>query len=885
MSQNDHGGDDVEYFFDPDSNQYYYLDENENPVFFVPEEEDEAADPAMVAVEDGPPSSVQSPMRPPPLPPQQQQQQPPTTAASSGSLKGRNAAVEPNPISSEFPVGSTSGQQDGRRGNTTPPANAVDVLPQEAVAKTLMRTYEFEDWQPVSNGWLADTCTEMFFSLAFRLYFTAVFGATGVLIFLLLLSYIFATLYRLFDPPKSDVSSTWQGIAYFVIFLSQSMVSTAIICTWMDMLKGFWGITPDDTRIWGLHHRNWTQERPPFAIHGAIVFFTMFFPFIWACIETIATGKSVLFVAQQTFYISMMVMAWFVAFAYILNFFNSMKEKREAYKNRFGVDDIPADRVVHANGQSTKRAKRSWYYSESSLEEYGLDKRTLGLAPIAFAMGLIPLFSIYTAYSRDHVSTIPNSDWVALIVVFVAVMMFLYQLLASKNHSHRASLVTLFLIVLFFILGLVGCGVSVNGSLFGVLIFFLFASQALLLRKRNHQLTRKEVCKLMNVALERVEEEEKKDEQFDTYLFFCRKTFFAALFCFDIKTLFGYRHPTVREYEKAEAIKRPTLRSDIKVLMVFWLSIFFCMIFIVGIGRAIDVKTSDQHLQAGRSSTAIVGDQPSLSVCQLRFGTNGSSFSIYDATLLATLGYDVAVSVEKAYATWFYDRTTLVREYPNALPSTYELLTAPTKMRFTAYRDRLTGFRIIVLHAPPAGINVMRALDEWGDALAVQFASILSPTMIAWPEESKREFVRGSGFFRQALGKANPLEEVEQYIQAQLSNGVTVEQFLLVGDGFAGGYAKLLSARIGGLAYVALNAPGVELTLTDSPKALSNGVDVSLDGALLSLIDQPKAQSSRMQLVCPSDLSMHGCSHIYTLATAVLSACGDSRGRSLGNHY
>lgn len=802
---------------------------------------------------------------------------------------------EQNPMS-EFYAAAAQGAAAQRAAAESapliPPGPAVEAaqeagVPISAVAETLLRTYEFEDWTPESNGWIVDVITELFFSLGFRIYLSFLMLCAGCVIFFLCISYTFSTLYRLFDPPYvSGAGTMYQSLAYFAVFFVQSFTTVAVFCTWMDMVKGIWGSTRKSTSFWGFSHEAFSKKKPPYFVHLLIMGFSTAFPLAWAAIETIAELRSVLLVASSFFYISVVVVMWYVAFCFGWFFWRALVEKRSAYARRFKSDDLREQRIIN-RGQVEKHVKGNWYYSESALEEYGLERKTISWSAPVFIIGLVPLFSIVTSVVREARSDLPNNGWVAIGVIFISVLLLLYQMVVSKNHAHRTVFFSMALIILLLVLGLAGCGVSGNGSLFAILFILIIASHGMLLRKRQHALTRKEVCALMQIAIDKEEEEERRENRWDTYMCCCRNALIASIQWLDIKTLFGYRHPKVREFEKKIVIERPALRSDYKVLLLWWLTVFVCYIFVVGIGHT--MKRQWGSIASKTNVPYVVPGNSSIPVCRLQINTGNAStspLSLTDLAMLSAMQYSFGENAAFNFATWFNQYTHLVQEYPQHLVTSFEMLASGNYIPFSVYRDSVTDMRIIVFAQQTIGAQLLQAIDYWGEVLALQVAGVVGPVISEWSLKDRRAFIRGAKFFKAGLdGGFDPLDKVMEYI-ARLS--IPKEKIFLVGDGFNGGYAKIVGDRLG-ISSVSFSAPGTTLVADStsiSTQAATSVVraEVSVMGSLMEIIDpQSSVVDNHFSLGCRSETgnSLVQCGDISFVVKELLRICGDAYGRGI----
>lgn len=770
------------------------------------------------------------------------------------------------------------GQANNGEGGGAPPAAIGSGL--SDIAATLVRTYEYEDYAPPSNGWVIDVIVEAFLSLANRLYLSLLMACAGSVILTLCISYSYACLYRAMEPPNNTAAPFWQSMAYVAIFITLSIVVTAIFCTFMDMLRGLWGTTRQSTSFWGFSHPSFGKDKPPYIVYLVVLLATTALPIAWGFLEVIIDGKSVLSIASIYFYISIVVMMWLVAFCFVWFYWTSMIEKRRAYARRFLSDDLREKRIV-SNGQAFKKVKSNWYYSESALEEYGLDKKITEWSAPVWIIGLVPIFSILAGIARVTRVGNPDTAWVAIGIVFISIMLLMFQMTTSKNHAHRTVFINLFLILLLFVLGLIGCGVASSGPMFALLFVLCGASQGLLLRKRQHSLTRKEVCALLKIAIDRDEEEERIEERWDTYMCCCRNTIMAAIQWLDVKTLFGFRHPKVREFEKRIVIENPTLRADYKVLLVWWVTLFGCLCFVLGIHNRMNATYAAPIASVASTSGMLASAPP---VCFKTYDNNSSKpLRIVDLAMLSAIGRTIGEAADLTFAQWFYQYGSYVREFPAHAGSTRELLGTGTTVPFTVYRNVNTNFRVVVLQQQLYGSQMLQAVDYWGEEIALQVAGVIAPWIAAWSITERSKFIKGARFFKDALNQDfDPLSAASSWITS--SSSYAGKNMIVVGDGYNGGYAKLLGKRLG-IASASFNAPGVssmfnEDVIASSSASVSTSVDLA--GYLLSLVDLHGAGEvdERFSLTCGSDSSIQ-CNSIIRLTERLIQVCGDLYGRGV----
>lgn len=771
------------------------------------------------------------------------------------------------------------------------------------MGKMLDRAYKFEDYEPRRDGWLADVATEIFISTFFKVYFGFFLFTAGVMIGFIFVDWICTTVYFAFSPPGDGVAFVQSfGIISCFFFLSIAMV--AAVCMWLDVVKIFVSHSRGDSDLWRISHRRFStfaqlccgmcggsqkdarrerqrlarerQTQPsPWLLYLALIFLVLVFPIFYALISAASQKKSVLYFGQQLVFVTTITVSVILVLLYIWFNARAYMMKVRAVKNRRN-EDLSKTIVVDKDGKE-KKAKNHWYRSQILLEEFGLDTRTLRWSIVAIPVGLTPIFAINVAMALDGESSNNNAAWVATVLVMCCVLLLIQQV-AEARRGHRAVFITLVFIAIYVVLGVVGCAVTGYPASIAVILISFVACQGSLIRKHDHTLTRKEICELLEIPLEMKEDVGSRSSRFDTFLCAGRNTFFALFECFDIHTIFGYRHPKVVEHERALRRQRIGLRSDFKTLMGFWGIVGVFYFFVILIGKACVEKNTSVVSAVG--SVGAVDGTTNFPLCKVpivpvaRFTRD---LTIVDMAMLAVLSNSFGTDRDVDYATWFSDTPTLRRVYPTVS------LFASSALSWEHFADSTTDSHIIVARGSNRGYHWAQHIFTWGEALAFQFASILSPQLVAWDLSDKRNFVKGIGFLKGSYSTDwLPTHRLEEYVSQVRTTSSPNATIVIVGTGFAGGYAKIVAGRLG-MTYVSFNAPGVELSwkLFGLNGFSSKSIDVVSQGSLISSVDVQTKEGLLHTIPCSED-SANKCSQmIYTLRT-ILNGCGDAQGRRLG---
>ncbi|KEG14385.1 hypothetical protein DQ04_00491050 [Trypanosoma grayi] len=734
--------------------------------------------------------------------------------------------------------------------------------------ENLIRSYEFEDWEPQSYNWLADIVLEVFFSLGFRLYFTFMLYCTAAMLFALSLNWTFQVLFRMYVPPSIDEYKHLMTLSFLVTFFLLSFTLVTVFCTLGDMLKGLWNAKREDTVFWGMSHSS--RKKPPYMIYFVIITATTIFPFLWGIIDASVNKQSLVFFAQTYAFIVIIVTAFMVAICYVWFYWLALRQKRIAFKHRMKRDEfILWEKAL--SYRSSRSTKKHWYHASTVLEEYGLDGKTLRWNAVVFTVGCVPLFGLYSAQTLTTYIGDPPVTWGAISSIALTSVFVVSWTAQFRTKAHWSVYVSMFFIALFLLLGMIGGAVSASKEAVIMNIALFIISHGMLTRKRRHALTRREQCALFQIALDPEIQHDLQRRKVDTYLLCCRNAILSGLKCFDVKTFFGYRHPEIVRAERKYAIDNVTIMTDQASLMYWWLIVMFAVAFVIALGNAMVYNFTGGIA----SRCAPMAPQNSmLPICEVRYNTNGSApLKMYDLALLSALSYTVAEEGDKDFVTWFSHLPSFFRRYPIHLPPSLNYATDGVAISFSDYVDSVSDYHFVTLNTNNRGLSLMRNMDEWGTSIAVQLAGAISPLINVWPERYRESFIYGADFLRRWFPHPNVLKDVSVYIDGLITAGKK-DRILLIGDGFNGGYVKILSSTYG-LPFVAFNPPGTKYKIPFQLK----GVQVSFARGLLSYIDSLEDTLETLYLQCDARYSSNRCSRIETTIETINASCGDPYGR------
>lgn len=746
--------------------------------------------------------------------------------------------------------------------------NAVEMDPNQSNAA---RFYMSEDWEPQSFGRFADIVVDTFFSKLFRVYLTILLYCTGALVAALGLNYTFAVLFRLFSPPDPVHNKDLQALCYLSMFFYISFVFCSAFCALIDMTKNLWWQHRDEPIFWGMSHRSFSKQKPPYMVYFVIITVTLFLPILWGILETAARKQSVVFIAQRYANVAVLVSTFLLLFCYIWFYWRALVYKRSAIKKYKLRDDFRLRRKAYKH-RPEKMLKVHWYHAACILEEFGVDGKTLRYNTIVFTVGCVPILGMYAGKTLSTLTGDPSALWGAISSIGISciyVIAWLSMLSRKAQWSVYASFV---MIVVLFVLGLVGG--SGTPVLIGVVAVLFVVCQGMCTRKRKHTMTRREVCEASQIPYTTEIETAEHKRYIDTYLFCCRNVILDFFKCFDIRELIEHKHPDIVMAERRYAIRRIALRTDQKVLFAWWMVVLTAVAVVLGLSNTLSYTfTSTVALASTQPST---GTDPSPQICSLVYNALGKApLNMLDLALLSALSYTFGTDGDKDFTTWFSHMPTLVRQYPIQLPPTLNYATDGITVRFSDYVDTSTDFHFITLNSNYRGVSVFRDLDDWGESLTLQVAGVISPLTGMWPEEYRKTFVQGIGFLKNWFPPSTALDEVSQYIE-KLSGEGTLKNTVLVGDQFNGGYAKMLSAKYG-VEFVAFNPPGT----TYRNATVASGTQMVAARSLWSYIDSVDDTTTTFFTSCDAKYSSHRCGRITTTIDYLVSTCGDRYGRSI----
>ncbi|RNF02372.1 hypothetical protein TraAM80_06450 [Trypanosoma rangeli] len=755
--------------------------------------------------------------------------------------------------------------QDGITNEADEDAGEVPVTPEN-----LIRSYEFEDWEPRSYGWYIDTILEIFMSVEFRLYLFFLLYCTGVLLLVLSLNWTFEVLFRMHVSSSGEQFDPTFLFGFFVVFILLSFTLVTWFCTWMDILKGLKHVKRDDVYFLGMSH--YSGKNPPYIVYLVVILATTVFPFLWSVIATSTNNQSILFFAQSYAFISIIVTMFGILFCYAWLYWSALRLKQQAFKKRKERDEFTLWEKA-ASHRGARPLKKRWYHASTVLEEFGLDGKSLRWNAVVFTIGYVPLLALYMAQVLRSLIGSPQVTWGAAFSITLTCVYAISWLSLLHRKAQYSVYLSLYLITALLVAGLVCGGILLSKELTFMVIVLFIAAQGMLTRKTPHTLTRKEKCVLFQIPLDAEMQHDVQRRRFDTHLLCCRDAVMSCLKCFDVKTFFGYRHPDIVRAENQYALHNIAIRTDQKVLLYWWLILLFALAFVISIGNVMVYEfTSNIATKGG----PIIAQNSKLPLCSMRYNQNGSApLTIYDLSLLSALAYTFAGYGDADFATWFSQFPQLIRQYPLRLQPNWDYATSGMAIPFSDYTDLRSDYHFVTLNSNNRGLSLLRNVDEWGTTMALQVAGAISPLFSIWPENYRTSFVYGASFLTRWFPSADALKGVSEYIEGLISAGKQ-DRILLIGDQFNGGYAKILSYRYN-LPFVAFNPPGTRYKLP----LLDNGVQITLNRGVLSYIDSLEDTLNTIHLQCSSRYSSSRCSRIETTIDAIGAMCGDSYGRRL----
>lgn len=740
-------------------------------------------------------------------------------------------------------------------------------------AQNLVRSYEYEDWEPRRYNWFIDIVLGTFFSKPFKLYLTLLLYCGTVVVVVMGLDFSFALLFRLYYPPNRINNVDLEAFSYLTMFFYLSFVIVSTLCAVMDMTRNLWWQKREDLEFWGCKQRCFSKRKPPYMIYLLIVLLTVPLPLLWGVIDAASNKQSLVFFAQRYANVAVLVGTFLIVACYVWFFILAFVRKRDAVKHAKDRDDYRLREKAFKH-RPEKLVKMHWYHAQTILEEFGVDPKTLRYDSIVFTVGLVPIFALYAAQALTTYTGAPTVVWGAISSIALICVYIVTWLTFLRHKGQWAIYISFVLDVVFFIIGVVGAGIGGDPKMVGVIIVLFVACQGMITRKRKHSLTRKELCATLRIPLNRTMETVKQKKRVDSYLFCCRDLLLDYMRCCDVKTYFGYRHPDVIAAERRYAIENIALRTDQKVMLVWWLVVMFAAAFVIALGNAVRYEFNAPIAVAG--TTPIVGDNEDSHLCEITYNRAGAApLKMFDLALLSALSYTYGTSGNTDFATWFSQSPTLQRRFPEHLPPTLNFATDGIEVRFSDFVDTSSDFHFITINTNSRGMSLFRNTDEWGESIAIQIMAAISPLVSFWPERYRADFVQVGAFLKMWFPPSPALVPVRAYIDGLLAQGLQ-DQILLVGEQFNGGYAKLLSSEYG-LRFVAFNPPGVKYKVP----FLYNGTQLSSVRGLWSYIDSLEDTANTLYMPCNDTMSSTMCGRISTTIDDLLAACGDPQGRTM----
>ncbi|CBH12011.1 hypothetical protein, conserved [Trypanosoma brucei gambiense DAL972] len=730
---------------------------------------------------------------------------------------------------------------------------------------------ELENWEPVRYNWFSDTVLSIFMSLGYKLYLCMLLYCAIILQLMLSLNWTLQVLYRFYAPQSEGDPSTWSPVCFFTVFILLSFFVVTALCTSCDMLHGAWRAKREDIYFWGA--TTWAGKSPPVWLHFFVILLTTGFPFLWATVEAaVAKGSFTYFLCIYAF-IAVVTVEFMIVGCYVWFYFLGIRGKITAMRLYRGRDDF--ETWERASKYSyNKQLKKRWYHASTLLEEYGLDEKTLRSNALSFTIGYVPLFAVYTAQAFSTNVDYPEMTWAAICTVALCCVYFLAWFTVFRKRSHWSVYFAIFLIVTLVLTGIIAAITCNLPGALGLIIVLFVLSQCMLARKREHTLTRVEQRTLFGMTDTTEQEDPIPNRRVDMHLCCCGDVLANCFRCLGAREAIGYRHPDVVRVEEQYNRENVSLRTDQRLLMWWWIFVMAVVASIIGIGNhmAYDYRTEI----AVANGVPIEGNNTGLFLCQIRYNKNGSApLGLYDLSLLSALAYTVGEPGERDFATWFSFFPNFVRMYPRQLPPNSTYATDGIEIPFSHYVDMTSDYHVFTLNSNSRGLSFMRDVDEWGISITLQLAKVFSPFVGMWPEGFQRSFVQRAAFLQSWFPGVDVLGSISKSISQLIDDGKK-ERILLVGDGFNGGYVKLLST-IHGVPFVALNAPGI-----GQKAALgTEGTQVLSPRSLLSYVDSIEDTTHTIYIPCDSRLSLVRCSKIEATVNTLRGLCGDVHGRML----
>uniref|UniRef100_A0A7S1W5N7 Uncharacterized protein n=1 Tax=Neobodo designis TaxID=312471 RepID=A0A7S1W5N7_NEODS len=464
----------------------------------------------------------------------------------------------------------------------------------------------------------------------------------------------------------------------------------------------------------------------------------------------------------------------------------------------------------------------SAFDSEHTLEEFGLHPRTVRWMIPAFVVGLAPAIVVAVTFAFDETSP----DWTPwwFVIAVLALMGFILLAEASSRLKVRnGTVVTIIFICLAVLVGILGTGLSGNPANIGIFLFLLLATHCLMLRKRPYELLPHEIEQRFGPAVDMRGD----GDPFDSYLCLCKNTLMACFRCADmcdIYGIFGKKAPEVRAFEKEYRHENLTLVSDQRLLLWKWVLLWILMAVGLGTGR-------DQSPFIGAGLAA--GGDPSPKVnqtvpwfCNLKWNTeytqeqldfittniSGSgrpaTFGVRELSHLNLATYANGGSARSALETFLFYFPS-VQWDPNQVPGGDTDHVARHGLRWIHFHENITEYHFVAVTAQARGVGMMRAIDAYGEWLALNAAAALSPFIAAWPVTQKREWIEGAGFFKRWMGGdiQSQMSDLDNFIKNIKASQPAPKGIVLIGGGYNGAFARAIAHR-NNVQSVAFNSAG-----------------------------------------------------------------------------
>ncbi|CCW68211.1 unnamed protein product [Phytomonas sp. Hart1] len=755
------------------------------------------------------------------------------------------------------------------------PGNEIcDSAPAYVAPENLSKYQEYINWKPRKYGLFIDLIVYTFTSILFKLYLTILLYSAGVLITLIGWNYTFSVLYHIYNPPFKD-NETMQVICYLSIFFYLTFAIVNIICVLLDMFKNIWVLNFEDIQFWGMSHKSISKQGPPYLVYLTIFTATVIVPLIWSMIDAARNNNTVLYWLQCYAAVAVIVTIFVVLMCYAWFYWRSIVYKGSALQNYTNWDEFPHHKETYGYHPEKKR-KAHWYNARTVLEEFGLDKASVRCDSFVFTVGCIPFFTICAVQALSTYTGDPSVRWgmigsLALVGIYTLTWLSLFR---RKNYLYVYT--SLSLNFCFLGLGIVG-GLSTTNPFLGAIVCLLwFLSQYMLIRRRTYALSDKELRKMLEIPLDYQLDETKQEAKMKSYFFSCIDIILDYISCLSENINFQHKHPDVHAAEESISVARVALRSDQKVLLLWWFFVLFGVAFVIGIGN--EVRYIPDGNIALLASTAQAGTNPNSAICQIVYNRNGAvPLKVYDLALLSALSFTYSTFSDQDFATWFSHQKDFTRIHPQKFPPTLNYETDGTAIRYSVYEDKSSGFYVITLNSNSRGLSIFRDINDWGESIILRVAGAVTPLISLWPDSYKKSFVQNTKLFKDWLSHSKDLDNVKKAIEIFIQKGLK-NNVLLVGEQFNGGYVKLLSDEYG-IPFFVFNPPGVGYKLS----SILNGTQMSAVRGLWSYVDSIEDSDAVIHYSCDNSHSSNYCIRITAVIDYIYKLCGDPYKRIIHN--